>query len=550
MSAITSNVNRRFGLTRIRTSIMLAAVGVAVALAALAGASASDADMIYWGDQGAGKISFANLPTGGGGVVATGSATVSDPNGVSIDAAANEIYWVNAAANSISRASLDGSGAGNLPIADPTLIDVPAAIAVDPPAGKLFWVNEQGGASGTGSIAEANLDGTDPQELVTGGATVNDPQGIAIDPADDKIFWTNVGTNTISFADLSNTGFGGNLPITGTASPVNTPVGLAVDPVTRRIYWADAVDPGHISSANLETGAGSSDIRTLGASPLNVPAGVAIDPAANRIYWADKHGGTISVANLAGGSFAGDLPITGASALNPYFVALLEAPLAAGVPQVTGGSTAGSTLACSLGTWAPDLLGGFLYRAPHTYTYQWTFNGAEIIGATSSTYTATSGGAYACQVTAANHAGSASQMSAAFNVTGTGTSPPTTGSPPPTTTSPPALTRVGQSHPRWHEGSKRPVIASAGPPVGTTFRFTVNEPVAVRFVFNQRLHGRNVPRGKLTFSAALGRHSVGFEGRLSKHKKLPTGRYTLLITVTGANGKTATATLKFKIVKR
>jgi DNA-binding beta-propeller fold protein YncE len=548
MSAITSNVSRRFGLARMRTSIMLPAVGATVALVALAAASASDADMIYWGDQGANKISFANLPIGGGGgVLATGGATVSSPNGVSIDAAANEIYWVNANANSISQAGLDGSGASNVAIADPSLVDVPSAIAVDPPAGKLFWTNEQGGPAGTGSIAEANLDGTDPQDIATGSATVNDPQGITIDPADNKIFWTNVGTNTISFADLSNTGFGGNLTITGTASPVNTPVGLAVDPATRRIYWADAVNPGHISSARLDTGSGSSDIRTLFASPLNVPAGVAIDPAANRIYWADKLGGTISVANLAGGTFAGDLPTTGASALNPYFVALLEAPLAAGVPQVTGGSTAGSTLTCSLGTWAPDLLGGFLYRAPHTYAYEWTLNGAPIAGANSSTYTTSSAGAYACQVTAANHAGSASQTSAAVNVSGTTTPPP--GTPPPGT-SPPALTRVGQSHPRWREGTKLPVIASAGPPVGTTFRFTVNESVAVRLVFDQRRHGHNLARGTLSFSAAPGRHSVRFQGRLSKRQKLRTGRYTVLVIVTGANGKTATATLKFTIVKR
>ena len=117
------------------------------------------------------------------------------------------------------------------------------------------------------------------------------------------------------------------------------------------------------------------------------------------------------------------------------------------------------------------------------------------------------------------------------------------------TTSPPALTRVGQSHPRWREGTELPIIASVGPPVGTTFRFTVNESVAVRLVFNERLHGHNKTRGKLSFSATHGAHSVRFQGRLSKHNKLPTGPYTLLITVTGANGKTATATLKFTIVK-
>jgi DNA-binding beta-propeller fold protein YncE len=506
--------------------------------------------LIYWGDNGAGKISEANLDgTGNGGTVNTGSATVALPNGVSIDSAANKIYWVNPVANSIAEASLDGSGGSNVMVSDPNLVNDPAAIAVDPPAGKMFWVNEKGGPNGTGSISEANLDGTDPQDLVTGGATVNNPQGIAVDPVDNEIFWANTGSNTISFAALGNTGIGGDLTITGTASPVNNPVGLAVDPVAKKIYWADAVSPGgHISSVDF-SGAGSRDLSTTGASPLFTPAGVAIDPAANKIYWADKIGQKISEANLDGTGNGHDLSTSGASAANPYFVALLEAPLPAGAPQVTGGSTVGSKLTCSQGSWAPDLVSGFLYRSPHTYSYLWTLHGDEIVGATSSTFTPPSGGAYACQVTATNQAGSASQTSGAFNVTGTGAPPPTTGSPPPTPTSPPALTGVGESHRRWREGGKLAVIAGAHPPVGTTFRFTVNESVAVRFVFKRRLHGRSVTRGKLSFSAATGAHAVRFQGRLSKHNKLSIGRYTLVITVTGKNGKTATKTLTFTIVK-
>lgn len=538
----------------LRTWLLLPTVGVMVAFSALPagalGASPPQTGLIYWGDNSANKISEADLPSGGSGsVLDTAGATVSAPNGVSIDAAANTIYWVNATANSISEASLDGSGGSNVNIADPTLVDVPAAIAVDPPADKIFWVNERGGPGNTGTIAEANLDGTEPQDLNTGAATVDDPQGIAIDPADNKIFWTNVGNNTISYADLDNTGLGGNLTITGSASPVDNPVGLAVDPVARKIYWADAVNPGHISFAGLD-GSGSGDFDILGASALNVPAGVAIDPAANKIYWADKNGGTISWGHLDNQGGGGDLVTSGASTSNPYFVALLEPPLAAGGPQITGASAAGSTLSCSQGSWAPDLLSGFLYRAPHTYAYRWTFHGDEIVGATSSTYIAPAGGAYACQVTATNHAGSASQTSAAFTASGSGTPPTTTGSPPPTSTSPPRLTRVSQSHRRWREGTGRAVIASVRPRVGTTFRLTVNESVRVRFVFRQRSHRHNVTRGKLSFSAAPGAHRVRFDGRLSQHRNLPIGRYTLGITVTGANGRTASRTLRFTIVKR
>ena len=59
---------------RMRTWIAFLAVGVVVALfapsAGVSGGSASGANMIYWGDNSAGKISFANLDgAGDGGVV-------------------------------------------------------------------------------------------------------------------------------------------------------------------------------------------------------------------------------------------------------------------------------------------------------------------------------------------------------------------------------------------------------------------------------------------------------------------------------------------------
>jgi hypothetical protein len=77
-------------------------------------------------------------------------------------------------------------------------------------------------------------------------------------------------------------------------------------------------------------------------------------------------------------------------------------------------------LACSKGTWAPDLLGSFLYRAPQSFTYQWIQNGTDITGYPDPTkphYTPTTAGSYSCRVTATNRAGSATQTSAAFTVT-------------------------------------------------------------------------------------------------------------------------------------
>jgi hypothetical protein len=109
-----------------------------------------------------------------------------------------------------------------------------------------------------------------------------------------------------------------------------------------------------------------------------------------------------------------------------------------------------------------------------------------------------------------------------------------------------AITKVSQSHRRWRRGNALPHIASAKrPPVGTTFRFTVNEAASVRFVFTKR--GRK--RGTLSFNVGAGKHKLRFQGRISKHKRLKPGRYTLTITATNAAGQSASTKLKFTIAK-
>ena len=107
--------------------------------------------------------------------------------------------------------------------------------------------------------------------------------------------------------------------------------------------------------------------------------------------------------------------------------------------------------------------------------------------------------------------------------------------------------------------------AAARPPVGTTFRFTLNEAATVRFAFAQVLPGRkvngkcvaqtatnrthkpctrSVPRGSLSFSAGAGLHKLAFQGRLTRTTKLKPGTYTLTIRATNAAGQQATKTLR------
>ncbi|TIX73395.1 MAG: hypothetical protein E5V25_05390 [Mesorhizobium sp.] len=78
------------------------------------------------------------------------------------------------------------------------------------------------------------------------------------------------------------------------------------------------------------------------------------------------------------------------------------------LPAITGNPWVGQTLSVSDGTWTGT--------APITFAYQWKRNGANIVGATNSTYALVSGDLGAtitCTVTATNAAGSAGATSAA-----------------------------------------------------------------------------------------------------------------------------------------
>jgi len=368
--------------------------------------SAAAANRIYWGNVGANTISYANLDGSGGGDLNTAGATVSTPRGVGIDAASGRIFWSNdGGPEGLFMASLDGGGGGSALNTAGATQDFPVGAAIDPAAGRIYWSNH-----GNNTISFANLNGSGGGDLSTAGATVEGPYGVAIDPGAGRIYWTNVSNNTISFANLDGTGGGGMLNTTG--ATVNQPTGPAIDEATGRIYWTNN-GVNTISFANLD-GSGGGDLNTAGVTPEG-PRGAAIDPAAGRIYWTNVSNSTISFANLTGGG-GGTLNTAAATVNVPDFPALLEAPAGSGVPAIEGGSSPGSVLSCSQGSWAPDLLGSFLYRAPRSISYQWLKDGQANTGATAKTLTATETGNYTCQVTATNAAGSASQTSAQVQV--------------------------------------------------------------------------------------------------------------------------------------
>jgi hypothetical protein len=524
-------VRRRFAIA------LLAVTGALVAALCVAAPAAFGADSIYWTTY-VGAIRVGNLDGSGSPTsLFTGEHSIQ---GIALDPAAGKIYWANGVGyNTIRAGNLDGTAAQDLF----TQEIYPTGLAVDPTAGKLYW--DDGGVAGF--IRAGNLDGTGASSLYM---NEYEPNGISIDPAQGKLYWA-VDNGAGSAIRVGN--------LTGSGSPQtlfmdNNPTGVAIDSAAGKLYWASGGAAGAIRVGNLD---GSGAAQTLFGGE-NYPLGVAIDPTAGKIYWVDYGSGAIRSGNLDGSGAAQTLFV---GETQPYFLALLRSPTGTGAPQLFGGSSTGAVLSCSQGAWAPDLVGAFLYRAPRSFAYQWRMNGTNIAGATSSSYTASAPGSYTCRVTAANQAGSSSRTSAPHVVSGAAPPPPGA----------PQLTNVSQSQRRWREGNALPQIAGVRPPLGTTFHYTLNEQVSVRLLFRQTLPGRNVrrrcvastrkhrrrrsctrtvTRGRLSLTAHAGVNTVSFQGRISRTKKLPPGRYTLVIIATNSAGQRATARLTFTIVRR
>ena len=146
-------------LTFFRTAGLLAVL-IALLLPAAATAAAP-ANLIYWASESAGTIQYGNLD--GTGPVQTLFSGEGAPCGVATNPAAGKIYWANFGGNQIRAGNLDGTGAATLISADH-----PCGVAVDPAAGKIYWAEFVGVGTSAGTIRRANLDGSNPQTLVTG----------------------------------------------------------------------------------------------------------------------------------------------------------------------------------------------------------------------------------------------------------------------------------------------------------------------------------------------------------------------------------------------
>jgi hypothetical protein len=201
-------------------------------------------------------------------------------SGCDVAVGPSHIYWTAGGERAgseemakIGRAQLDGGGANQSFIENAGF--APYALAVD--ASHLYWINGPV-LGGTGSIARANLDGTDADLHFM---RVDQANGLAVDAA--HVYWSDVRSRppTIARANLDGTGVEPDF-VTNAG-----PGRLAVS--DKHIYWGGV----SIGRANLDgTGVDRRFIAAAGAYE------VAVDAA--HIYWTNYYDGTIGRANLDG----------------------------------------------------------------------------------------------------------------------------------------------------------------------------------------------------------------------------------------------------------
>jgi hypothetical protein len=395
-------------------------------------------EAIYWATSKntlggiPGGLGRAELDGGGGAFLANGPELADIPIGTAIDAAEGRIYWsitpTSTGDGSIYSANLDGTDKQLFLSSDfepvTTKMNAVNGLAIDQETRRIYWGNHNALPAGTADrgISYVSLDApTDDSQagfippLVP---STSSPRAITLDREHDRVYWTNVSNSSLGYAPLPGaSGTTGTFTVTGTVTQAQG-VAVDLDSNPERLFWSngagDTADQ-RLKVADLQDPFSPSI--TAAAHPLTPLTGgglrtPAIDQDANRVYFANSATNQISHVNLdaAGGNGANVTTATG-TVNSPDGVSILKQPEPDEPPAISGTAEVGSTLTCAAATWASDQPNASLYRVPASTAFKWTRDGAEIPGATGSTYAPTAAGEHRCVSTATNFAGTSSQTS-------------------------------------------------------------------------------------------------------------------------------------------
>lgn len=191
--------------------------------------------------------------------------------GIDIDDVNDKMYFVNqSTSRQIQRANTSGTSASVILNISGTL-GTPYDVAVDPAGGSIYFSTN---LSGSGRIYKANLDGSNPVQVV--GSLPTTIKGISLDTKNGFVYWA-TGSTAVGRAKLDGTG-SVNI-VTGLSTAYN----IAIDFSTTtppKLYWTEG---GIQEIHRINTNGTDFERYYFGSSPI--PTGIAIDEKARYVYW-------------------------------------------------------------------------------------------------------------------------------------------------------------------------------------------------------------------------------------------------------------------------
>jgi len=217
--------------------------------------------------------------------------------GVAVDPCNNHLYWTEKEAgvpanDRIRRSDLDGNNIIDL-VSGPTDLDNPTGITLDIEGGKIYWAQD-GVVLTSQSIRRANLNGSDPEELVDNNYALQ-PMEVAIDKPAGKMYWTDKSYDAIFRANLDGSNPERVLSTNVYQPAGSSPGGIKLDLNLGKIYCAEFSPAAGNSNigiwrANLDGSSIENIVRPASTDPYP-PAqavGLALDLDGGMVYWTDK----------------------------------------------------------------------------------------------------------------------------------------------------------------------------------------------------------------------------------------------------------------------
>jgi len=264
-----------------------------IALLVVAFSEAVASASVYWSDwEGANNVWNAGLDGSNPMAIVNGQfSNLSKPEGIDLDLANGWMYVADSGGTggtgsnpSLVRINLAADDIENI-----TLTGKPTDVALDVLGGKVYWTDADLG----GDVWRADLDGSNHELLISN--QFADLSGIALDLASDKMYLTDQ-AGSVAWANLDGTDI-------QTLATGGRPSGIAVDSANNKFYWTDWEGHQNVWQADLD-GSNATAIITSQFSNLN---GIDVDATLGKIYLADTGGfdgvgstPSIAAANLDG----------------------------------------------------------------------------------------------------------------------------------------------------------------------------------------------------------------------------------------------------------